>query len=86
MNIDVTNFNLQKQWQLYLTRVDLEESKMHPIQLIETKRAFFGACAQMLILLRDELTEFSDDQACDYLDAMLQQADDFWRQQVGRQN
>ena len=35
---------LEKQYQLYLERVGITESQMHPIQKIETKRAFMGAC------------------------------------------
>ena len=64
-------FNLEKQYQLYLERVGITESQMHPIQKIETKRAFMGACGQMLILLRDDLGALEEDKAIEQLQKLL---------------
>ena len=48
-------FKLAYQWKLYLQQMGLEEEAMPAAQLRETKRAFYGACGQMLLLLRDGL-------------------------------
>jgi hypothetical protein len=47
-------FDLLHQYQAYLNRVDLDETKMSQIQAIEMKRCFMGACGQMLVLLHDD--------------------------------
>lgn len=71
-------FNLDYQYGLYLERVGLKEANMHPEQKKQLKQAFMGAVGQMLILFRDELTEFEDDKAVDIMQDMLNQMGDFW--------
>lgn len=71
-------FNLENQYQQYLKRVGLDENKMHPVQKKETKRAFFGACGQMLVLLRDDVSELEDDKAIETLENMDNQVNSFW--------
>lgn len=79
-------FNLDKQYQLYLERVGLSESKMHPTQKVETKRAFMGACGQMLILLRDELGALDEDIAVEQMKDMINQVQNFWQKQNNQTN
>ena len=74
-------FNLEFQYLRYLSRVELKESAMHPVQRQETKRAFMGACAQMLVLMREELTKYSEDEAVDIIQAMWTQAGEYWNKQ-----
>lgn len=50
-------FSLEIQYQLYLQRIELKESEMHPVQKVQLRQAFFGACGQMILLLRDDLAE-----------------------------
>lgn len=71
-------FNLDYQYGLYLERVGLKETNMHPEQKRQLKQAFMGAVGQMLILFRDELTKFEDDKAVDIMQDMLNQVGDFW--------
>ncbi|MGB0521438.1 MAG: hypothetical protein ACPGJS_00690 [Flammeovirgaceae bacterium] len=80
------NFDLQHQYKLYLQRVNLDESTMHPVQRIETKRAFMGACGQMLLLLRDDLTQLSEEKAAETLQDMITQVQIFFTEECKRIN
>lgn len=71
-------FNLEHQYQLYLERVGMKERQMPLIQRKELKRAFMGACGQMLILLRDDLSELDENEAVDTLQNMHEQVSNFW--------
>ena len=79
-------FNLEHQYQLYLERVKLKESQMAPIQRKELKRAFMGACGQMLFLLRDDVGSLEEDEAINTLDDMINQVSDFWLTETQRVN
>ncbi len=75
-------FNIEHQFMLYLERVGLNIKTMHPIQLQETRRAFYGAAGQMLILLRDDLSELPEEEAISKLDSMIIQVEAFWMNQI----
>lgn len=79
-------FNLEHQYQLYLKRCELSEDKMHETQRKETRRAFFGACGQMLVLLRDDLSDLPEDDGIEVLQNMLNQVSNFWLNEMNRQN
>ena len=81
-----SNFDLEKQYQLYLKRVKLNESTMHPMQRIETKRAFMGACGQILFLFRDELSELEENDAVEQMEKMKNQVVQYWNNQSRGQN
>ena len=66
-------FDLEHQYQLYLQRMDLRESEMHPVQRVQLKQTFFGASGQILMLLRNELAELPEDEAVDQLESMIEQ-------------
>lgn len=70
-------FDIEYQYELYLERVGLKRSEMQPVQAIETKRAFFGACGQMLILMRDDMPD-NENEAVKLLQGMHDQVGDFW--------
>lgn len=56
----------------------------------EMKRAFMGACGQMLILLKDELGDWSDkhgdEAAANVLQNMLDQIFKFWQGEMDKQS
>lgn len=66
-------FDLEHQYALYLERVKLKEEDMHPTQKTETKRAFMGACGQLLMLLRDDLTELEEEKVIEVMESMQAQ-------------
>ncbi|WP_157585309.1 hypothetical protein [Runella zeae] len=55
---------------------------MNPIQLQETRRAFYGAAGQMLILVRDDITELSEKVGRLALHSMITQVAVFWENEV----
>lgn len=74
---------LEYQYQQYLKKVGLSEEAMHPIQKIETKRAFFGACGQLLILFRDNIGSIEDeDKAILQMQDLINQVGIFWKEQT----
>jgi hypothetical protein len=75
-------FNLEYQYQLYLTRMGLKEDSLHPIQKLQLKQTFMGACGQMLILLRDEVSKLPNDQAADILENFIHQIEKFFINQI----
>lgn len=75
-------FDLHHQYQLYLKRIQLNEKTMSPIQRKETKRAFFGACGQLLILLRDDVGELEENEAVEVMDDMISQVGNFWANEI----
>lgn len=84
------DFDLNYQWGLFLERCDLKEAKMPEDQRREMKRAFMGACGQMLILLRDELGDYDDKHAevasSNVLKGMLDQVGTFWETEMQKQD
>ena len=81
----MADFNLNSQYQAYLKMVGLEESRMIPIQRIETKRAFMAGCGQMLVLMRDEVSQLTEDNAVEALESMFYQTEDFWSKELVNQ-
>lgn len=79
-------FDLEYQYQLYLKRVALKENNMNSVQKIETKRAFMGACGQMLFLLRDDISKFDEDEAIEILENIKNQIGNFFIKQKGLSN
>ena len=79
-------FSLEKQWQLYLQHIGLTESQMHPVQLTETKRAFFGAFGQSFILQRDELSLLDEDLGVEVFQHMINQVSTFWIKETQGEN
>lgn len=79
-------FDLTHQFELYLERVGLKGKYMPEVQYTETKRAFFGACGQMLILLRNEVGKLSEDDAMVIFENLLKQIGEFWNKQTNKQN
>jgi hypothetical protein len=75
-------FNLEDQYQVYLQRVMLHEQKMEETQKIETKRAFMGACGQMLVLLTEGTDNLTEQQALPLLAGLFTQVSEFWNSQT----
>lgn len=80
------DFDLHYQFKLYLERCQVDMKLMPADQLRETKRAFFGACGQMLILLRDDVAAFPEPIAVSIMKTMLDQVGTFWENEMKNQN
>ena len=79
-------FDLEHQYQLYLKRVGLKEENMHPVQKTETRRAFMGACGQMLILLRDDLGILEESKAIETMQDMINQVQVYFMKETNKFN
>lgn len=62
---------------------------MHPDQKREMKRAFMGACSQMLLLYKEDLGNYADQNgpqgAVMVLANLLEQANDYWGKEMKEQ-
>ena len=62
---------------------DQEEHKMSEIQKQETKRAFFGAAATMLVTFREHVGAIEDEnEAIAVLEGMMKETQEFWNAQI----
>lgn len=71
-------FNIEDQWKLYMQKMGMVESRLSPIQLSETKKAFIGGISQMLLIMRNDLAKLTDEQAIGKLENMFNQVNKFW--------
>ncbi len=79
-------FDLEYQYQLFLQRMSLIESQMHPQQKIQLKQAFMGAWGQSMICMRDEVSEHPEAEAVQILEDMTTQLTRYWNNQVKKPN
>lgn len=79
-------FDLEHQYQLYLERVGLREDMMHPVQKKQLKEAFIGACGQMLVMLRDDLSKLDERDAIVEMSEMMNQVGRFFMKASDRTN
>lgn len=78
---------LEKQWHLYVEKMyHTTEDKLHHSQKVECKRAFMGACGQLLLLIRDEAADLPEDAAVLELQGMLNEVSTFFLVENKRQN
>lgn len=66
----------------YLMMTALDKLDKNSIQYKETKRAYYGAIGQLLLIQRDELTQLTDNEAADTLESLLSETTEFWSQQL----
>jgi hypothetical protein len=79
-------YSITFQYNECLKRLGMDESKMIPEQKRQLKLMFFAASAQMLLLLRDDLSELPELEACEVLDSMLKEIGDFMTKFMELQN
>lgn len=76
---NMDEFNIEDQYQFYLNLVGLKEDKMHPVQKKQTKMAFYGAYGQLLVTLKEDVSRLETKKAVKVLSDMLEQVDNFWK-------
>lgn len=78
-------FNLEYQWKFFCDKIGLPEERMHPDQKREMKRA----CSQMLLLYKEDLGNYADQNgpqgAVMVLANLLEQANDYWGKEMKEQ-
>lgn len=76
------NFNIEDQYNLYLKRVKLDETKMSVVQRNEMRRCFYGAFGQLLMLMQHEIVVLSEDEAIQVFEDMTKQVSEFFYNQT----
>lgn len=80
-------FDLEYQWQEYLKMCGLKEDTLSVQQRRETKRAFFGAAGQLLILFRDDIGSIEDEEkAVGVMQNLIEQVGKYWTSEDRKQN
>lgn len=83
-------FDLNHQWSLFMERCGVSAMTMPEDQHREMKRAFFGACGQLLIVFRDELNDYAEEKgeiaAAYVMQDMLNQVGGFWQKETDKQS
>lgn len=77
----VKGFIVEEQFQEYCRRCQLDLDACSPTQAIEMRRTFYGAVGQLLIYLRDDLADGSEDDGVVELERIWQQVHTFWLRQ-----
>ncbi|WP_338764082.1 hypothetical protein WAF17_21010 [Bernardetia sp. ABR2-2B] len=75
-------FNLEAQYQKYLELMRLDEKQMPPIQQQETRRAFFGACGQMLRLMTEDIADLEEVEAVGTIINLKNQVSEYFMKQL----
>lgn len=68
---------VENQYQLFLERMGLVESEMHPVQKKQLRETFYGATGQMLITLRDDISTLPEEEGIKALDNLLKEVQTF---------
>lgn len=72
------------EWKEYLKKMKLSEVEMHPVQLQETKRAFYGGWGQSLAYQIDTLVAVAKEDpvgATTQIFALSKEINQFWSEQ-----
>jgi hypothetical protein len=79
-------FSIESQYQLYLQRIQLKEENMHPQQRVQLRQTFYGACGQMLLLLRDDLACLEEKHGVLVLQDMMDQVQTYFLNAIKNDN
>lgn len=71
--------SVEHMYQVYLEKVNLDESKMHPVQKEETKLAFYGALGQMVIFM-DNIADLPEEEGAKAIIDFRDEVSEFWAQ------
>lgn len=81
------NFRIEKMFEFYLKRTGLgPKEDMHPIQLRETRRAFYGCAGLLLDACKNDVTQHDDETAVAIMQDMVEQVQTFWNREVEKMN
>lgn len=75
-------FNLEDQYQFFLSKMKQDEATMHPRQRIQLRDTFMGAAGIILLLIRNEFAALSDDEGDAMFTSMVDQVGEFWKARV----
>ena len=73
---------VSEQFDLYLEKSNLEQSKMSDIQYMETRRAFYAGFGQMVILFISKIGDAPEDEGVRIIDDILQEVQEFYAKEI----
>lgn len=79
-------FDLKELYKEYLQTTGLDEGEMRAIQKQETRRAFYGGCGHMLMLMLNEVSKLEESEGAKVLDDVLNQVGNFWIAETNSHN
>jgi hypothetical protein len=75
-------FDIDKEFSLYLRRVNLEHLDKESAQYNEMKRAFYGACGQIVIYMTQDCADLPEEEAMKEIDNIIYRVGEFFNRQV----
>lgn len=69
--------HIEKNYQNYLKLSELEETKMHPDQIVETKRAFYAGFGSMIVELQ-KFAKISEKESHKMMDEVIEEVNGFY--------
>lgn len=73
-------FSIKYQKNQFFKQAGIKVPPMSQMQADEMEKAFYGACGQMMVLLRDELPKLPEEEAIFTLQTMLEEVVTFWKE------
>jgi hypothetical protein len=72
--------SIERQFENYATRVNLDKTKVSPVQYDETKKAFFAGASAMLLLFSTVIPDIPNDAtAVMAIEKLNQEAEFYWK-------
>ncbi len=75
-------FTIEYQWKQYLQMGGMVEEQLPEVQRKELKKAFFAGISQLLNILKEATEEIGPDEGVEILDAISDEAQRFWLDQI----
>lgn len=79
---DFSVFDIESQFLQYIKRGGVPLEVMPPVQVLETRRAFYGSWGVLLLVLRDNMGILPENIAIRVMDEMLNNVNRFWENEV----
>ena len=75
-----TDFTVKQQWKFFMQRAGFKPGELPVVQEIEMSKAFYGASGQILLLLRDELSDLPEKDGMVKLQSMINEIGTFFQE------
>lgn len=79
-------FNIEQEFKNYCDRVKLDTDNCPPVQVIETRRAFYAGVTSLLVFMRNDIAEQPEDDGVAALELVWSDLQRFWERQAGGGN
>lgn len=77
----LSEITVAAEWKRFSQLLWPEGTGVPVTQYAEMKKAFYGAFGQVLVMLRDELSVYPEQEGTDKMTAFLDEITDFWKRE-----